>query len=130
MAEIHGRKCIISVNSVPIATARTKSFAVNNAPVNVTSDGDDGIQRIMAEPGEKAIETSIEGLYDTAETSMLDLAMHGTNCITGVELDYGAYTIAGDFFLASYSEGQPYNEAITFTSSFQSSGAILKTPSA
>ena len=36
--------------------------------------------------------------------------------------------MAGDFFLNSLEETGPYNEAVTFTASLQSSGVFTYTP--
>lgn len=123
MAEMLGRKVTVSVGGTPIATARTKNLTINNAPINVTSDGDDGIQRMLADPGEKSIELSIEGLYEGS--SLMDIALNGT-LLQEVILDYGTYTLEGDFFMSAYTEGQPYNEAVTFSATLASSGAIVK----
>lgn len=123
MAEILGRKVVVSVEGTPIATARTTSFTVNNEAVNITSAGDDGIRRLMDEAGEKSVEITLDGLYEGS--SLMDLAL-GTSLLKEVELDYGTYTVSGDFFLASYNEGQPYNDAVTFSATLQSSGAVLK----
>jgi predicted secreted protein len=123
MAEILGRKVTISVGGTPIATARTKNLTINNEAVDVTSDGDDGIQRMLADPGQKSVELSIEGLYEGS--SLMDIALDGT-LIQAVELDYVSYTLEGDFFMSSYSEGQPYNEAVTFSATLMSSGVIIK----
>ena len=123
MAEILGRKVTVSVGGTVVATARTTSMTVNNEPVNITSVGDDGIRRMMDEPGEKSIEITLDGLYTDA--SLYDLAQ-GASLLTEVVLTYAGYTLTGDFFLASYNEGQPYNEAITFSATLQSSGAVTK----
>lgn len=123
MAEILGRKVTVSVGGSVIATARTKNLTINNEAIDITSDGDDGIQRILAEPGQKSVELSLEGLYEGS--SIMDIALNGTliqECI----LDYDSYTLTGDFFLSSYSEGQPYNEAVTFSATLMSSGAVVK----
>lgn len=123
MAEILGRKVIVSVDSTPIATARTTSFTVNNEAVNITSVGDDGIRRIFAEPGEKSVEIQIDGLYEGS--GLMDIALNGS-LIKDVVLDYGSYTVEGDFFMSSYNEGQPYNDAVTFSATLMSTGAIVK----
>lgn len=123
MAEILGRKVTVSVGGTVVATARTTSMTVNNEPVNITSVGDDGIRRMMDEPGEKSIEITLDGLYTDA--SLYDLAQ-GASLLTEVVLTYAGYTLTGDFFLASYNEGQPYNEAVTFSATLQSSGAVTK----
>jgi len=123
MAEILGRKVTVSVDGDVVATARTTSMTINNEAVNVTSAGDDGIRRMMDEAGEKSVEITLDGLYTDA--SLMDLAL-GTSLLETVELDYGDYTLSGDFFLSSYNEGQPYNEAITFSATLMSSGAVTK----
>lgn len=124
MAEILGRKVVVTVGTTPVATARTTSMAINNEAVNITSAGDDGVRRIMSEAGEKSVEVTLDGLY--TDSSLMDLALGGT-LIEDVELDYQTYTLSGDFFLSAYNEGQPYNEAITFSATLMSTGAVIKT---
>jgi predicted secreted protein len=124
MAEVLGRKVTISVGGSVVATARTTSMTINNEAVNITSAGDDGIRRMMDEAGEKSVEITLDGLYTDA--SLMDLAL-GTSLLEAVVLDYGTYTLGGDFFLSSYNEGQPYNEAVTFSATLMSSGEVAKT---
>jgi predicted secreted protein len=123
MAEQLGRKVSISVGGAVVATARTKSLNINNSAINVTSDGDDGIQRILAEPGEKAVEVSVDGL--AIDATLADVAL-SSSLTVAIVFDYGTYTISGNFFMGSYSESLPYNEAITFSASFSSTGAVTK----
>lgn len=124
MAEIFGRKVTVSVGGSVVATARTTSMTINNEAVNITSAGDDGIRRMMDEAGEKSVEITLDGLYEGS--SLMDLAL-ATSLLEAVVLDYGDYTLGGDFFISSYNEGQPYNEAITFSATLMSSGAVTKT---
>jgi len=124
MAETLGRKVTISVGGSVVATARTTSMTINNEAVNITSAGDDGIRRMMDEAGEKSVEITLDGLYTDA--SLMGLAL-ATSLLEAVVLDYGSYTLGGDFFLSSYNEGQPYNEAVTFSATLMSSGAVAKT---
>lgn len=124
MAETLGRKVTISVGGSVVATARTTSMTINNEAVNITSAGDDGIRRMMDEAGEKSVEITLDGLYTDA--SLMDLAL-ATSLLEAVVLDYGTYTLGGDFFLSSYNEGQPYNEAVTFSATLMSSGVVAKT---
>lgn len=123
MAEQLGRKVSISVGGTVVAIARTKSLTINNSSINVTSDGDDGIQRLLSEPGEKSVEVSLDGLADGTE--LLDISLSNT-LTSAIVFDYGTYTITGSFFMTSYNEGLPYNTAITFSASFSSTGAVVK----
>lgn len=124
MAETLGRKVTISIDSAVVAVARTKSLTINNSPINVTSDGDDGIQRLLSEGGEKAIEVSVEGLTDM-DGVLMDVAL-SSNQIQEIDLNFGTFTISGEFFQSSYSESMPYNEAVTFSAAYSSSGAVVK----
>ena len=123
MAKQLGRKVTIKIGGVAIAAARTKNLTINNEPVNVTTDGDDGIQTLLNEPGEKAVSVSVEGIGD--QTALVDVAL-GDDLVESIEFDYGSFSIIGDFFQASYAEGQPYNDAITFTAEYQSTGAVIR----
>lgn len=123
MAEMLGRKVSISIGGNVVATARTKNLSINNEMIDVTSDGDSGIQRFLSEPGQKGVEISVEGLMD--DDSLLTTALSNDLSAT-VALDYGTYTISGSFVMPSYSEGIPYNEAVTFSATLSSSGAVVK----
>lgn len=130
MAEKLGRKITISIDGDTQATARTKSFTINNSPVNITSDGDDGIQRLLDEPGEKAIEITVDGVADinpaTGTTALKDKALTNS-LLSALILDYGDYTLNGNFFQSSYAENGTYNDAMSFSASYSSSGVVTKT---
>lgn len=125
MAEQLGRKVTISIGGAVRATARTKTLNINNEMINVTSDGDDGVQRFIVEPGEKAVELSVEGMYDTTDEALQDLAL-SNDLSEDLILDYGTFTITGTFVMPTYSEGMTYNDAQTFSATFNSSGAVVK----
>lgn len=123
MAEQLGRKVILKLDGTAIANARTKNLTINNSSVNITTGDDSGIQALLDEYGEKSVEISVDGI--AVDTVLLDLA-NGTTPTASLVFDYTTYTITGTFFLTSYSEGQPYNDAVTFSASFSSSGAVVK----
>lgn len=129
MAELAGRKVTIKQGDplVAIATARTKTLTINNESIDVTSDTDDGIQRFLNEPGQKSVEISVEGMFDVSDDTLPTLAL-SNDLITDMEMSYGSgnYDLTGSFFMTSYSEGQTYNDAVTFSATFASSGAIVK----
>lgn len=124
-----GRKVTISIGGSVVAQARTKSLTINNTAINVTTNGDLGIQTLLAESGEQSVDVSVDGLYLSTDTAILDAALAAPNsaALVAIEFDYGDFTISGQFKQTSYNEGQPYNEAITFSASYSSSGAVVKT---
>lgn len=123
MAELLGRIVTISIDGAVVATARTKTLTINNEAINVTSDGDEGIARYLTTPGEKAVEISVDGLMDD---DLLLVKSLSNDISADLILTYPTYTLTGTFVMPSYSEGAPYNEAITFSASFSSSGAVVK----
>lgn len=123
MAEMLGREVTISIGGTVVAEARTKTLTINNTAVDISTDGDAGIQRILAKPGKKAVDLSVEGLTISDELLTASLS---DNLIDEVILDYGTFTLTGNFFQSSYSEGMPHEEAKTFSASYMSSGVLAK----
>ncbi|MDR2099556.1 MAG: phage tail protein [Campylobacteraceae bacterium] len=141
--EFMGRAVAVKIGTVYVATARTKSLTINNEAVDITSDGDKGIQRMLARAGQKGVEISIEGLEDLSATALnsslfkfaLDNGTCGTSLLKAVSFEFYLtncnngtnepdFILSGDFFLASYQQSHGYNEAVTFSASFNSSGLV------
>ncbi len=129
MAELLGRAVTISIGDplAVIATARTKNISINNEVIDVTADGDEGVRRYLSVPGEKAVDVTVDGMFDSSDTTLLDLSMDGTDVSIPVSFDFGTYTISGTFVMPSFSAGLPYKEAVNFSATFNSSGAVVKT---
>lgn len=107
--------------SVFAAGLRTKSFTINSTPVDITSDDDEGFRTLLEEPGEKQIDVSLEGILkdDALVASIVNGSTYISECV--MTLPSGA-TITGDFRFNNLELGAPYNEALTFTATVQSSG--------
>lgn len=123
-----GRKVVISFGGSVVSTGRTKSLTINNTAVNVTTDGDDGIQALLPESGEFNCEFSLDGMFKKDETALVDASLVVPNSAALVEIviDYGTYTLTGEFKQTSYSESQTYNDAVSYSASYSSSGAVTK----
>lgn len=118
-----GRKVILKIDNTPIAGLQTKGFTINNTIIDITDDYDQGLQTMLAEPGLKAVEISGNGVCDT--TALLDLSL-SNNVSASMTFDFGAYTVSGTFMVSSYGESMEHATARTFTASFSSSGAVVK----
>lgn len=123
-----GRKVEFKWNSIAVPGVREKSAACNGAPINVSSDESDGWQYLLDEAGENAVTISISGVTKSTILKADWFAGTRTRDVTFTYPDGGV--LAGSFFMASYSESEPYNEATTFESELQSSGEITYTPPA
>lgn len=129
MAGRIGRKVEFRWNEVLIPGVREKSAACNGAPINVSSDESDGWQYLLSEAGENSVTISISGV---TKSDALKAAWFSGARTQEATLGYpDGGELEGTFFLASYTEGDPYNEASTFQAELQSAdGAVAYTPAA
>lgn len=122
MAAGYGRNVTFVWNSTTYK-AREKSLTINGEPANITDDGDSGWQTLLSEDAEKSVQIELSGIYKVP--TLRESKINGTVQAAGTLTYTGeGKTITGTFSLAGYSEGQPYNEAITYTATFMSSGAV------
>lgn len=128
MAGEYGRKVAFTWESSPVLGVREKSLTVNGEPVNVTSDEDDGVQVLLAEDAETSVQIELSGVTKDAIFKEAKLAggasLQGTASLTYTD----GGVLSGTFQLGPYSEGIPYNEAVTFTQTLMSTGAVTYTP--
>lgn len=128
MAAEYGRAVDFTWDSSPVLGVREKSLTVNGEPVNVTSDEDDGVQVLLSEDAETSVQIELSGVTKDAVFKEAKLA-GGTALQATAELTYtDGGVLSGTFQLGPYSEGQPYNEAVTFTATLMSTGAVTYTP--
>lgn len=130
MPAAKGRSLLVKRGAVVIAGLRTKGVSFNGEPIDVTTDDEAGYRTLLADPGTKSIDLSIEGL--TKDDDLRVAVLNGASLmLTDVTITYpDGGILAGDFFLTSLEESGSYNEAITFSGSLQSSGAWTYTPAA
>lgn len=111
-----------------LAGVREKSVALNGEPIDVTNDDSDGWRELLEEPGENQVNISVSGITKDAALKTAWFSGERTNTLTLTYPDGGIIT--GSFFLATYTDTGPYNDATTFEAEFQSSGAPTYTPPA
>lgn len=127
MTAFVGRKAIFKKGLTTVAAVRTRSMTLGNEVVDITSDDDSGFRTMLAEPGSKTLDLTVEGVFKDA--TMLTVAMSGTDIMEAFSILFPSIgTIAGDFLVTSFEAGAAYNEAGTFSCSLQSSGAFTFTP--
>lgn len=129
MSALVGRKVIVKkgVGNTVVAAGRTKSLTINAEPIDITTDDDLGVRTLLeTDAGQTSIDMSFEGI--TKDGTFISAITGGTFAdeydieITGIG------TITGRFFLASVAINAGYNEAVTFSAEFQSTGAFTYTP--
>jgi len=125
MAAIYGRKVTLQWGSTTIPGVREKGLTINGEAVNVTSDDDSGIQVLLSEDAEQSHEISLSGVSKSFALREAKAAGLIQEMVTLTYPD--GYVITGTFNLGSYTEGIPYNEAVTFDATLSSTGPVTHT---
>lgn len=131
MPKSAGRLCVLTKNSVVIAGGRTVGVTWNGAPIDVTDQGDSGMQTFLDNVlSSDTLELTIDGMEE--DQVLRDLAMDTTNAakfMSDLTFTYpNGDVISGDFIMTSYSETGAYEDAQTFTATFVRNGAHTYTP--
>lgn len=130
MAALIGRRVTFTPTGAgaPVTGMRTKTVTLNNEPVDITSDDDDGFRTFLGtDPAQRAIDMSVEGV--TKDDELIQLAAAGGgNLISEYTLAFpGLGSFVGNFYIGSIELGAAYNEAVTFSATIQSSGPFTYT---
>ena len=112
-----------------IAGAKTDSLTINNTSIDITDKDDSGIVTMLDDIGTQQLSLSVDGV--AFNSTLGDLAAASAS---GTALNYfeiviaGLKTYAGNFFIDSFEySGAEGDEALTFSCSLSSSGAIVIT---
>ena len=113
-----GRKVKLYYNNTLVAVGREKTYSVSNSQTEISDGYTDGYPRFLGKPGVRSHNIAIDGLY--FDNSFRTIAK-SEFLIRSLALVYpDSPTVTGDFFLTRYSEGMPYNDAVTFSMSLTS----------
>lgn len=126
MPAIKGRFVVVKINGTAIAGVRTKSISISGAPIDITSDDDDGVRKIMDEPGQVDVNIQVSGIVINPAV-LRALSLNRTDRVVPMQFSYGGSPdqgFQGLFFLASYSENGEYNGSVLFEGEFQSADVI------
>lgn len=107
-------------------TSKTATF--NSESVDITNDDDSGWRTLLDEAGVKSMDLSVEGVVK--DESLFNEIISG-NSLTGYELDIETVGVfASDFRFTSVEIVGATADAVRFTASLQSSGAVTYTTAA
>lgn len=127
MAANIGRDLLVKRGSTVIAGVRSKGVAFNGEPVDVTTDDENGYRTLLSEAGTYSLDLSVEGVTKDNELRSAVLG-NSTLMLTDISIEWpNGDTLTGNFFFASLEETGPYNDALTFSGSLQSSGEWVYT---
>jgi predicted secreted protein len=119
-----GRACTITINGAAFGAAKTKSLSITNSPVDISTDDDGAVRKLLDEAGEQTFEISLSGT--TKSKTLRNLTANSSDAIVSVVLTYAVgETVTGDFFITSYTEDLPHRDAQTFSLSLASAGSVV-----
>lgn len=121
-----GRSIILTWGGDEIPGVREKGIKLDGAPIDVSSDEDNGWMTILSEPGEKKVEISLSGVTKSPHLKADWFAGQHEKAVS-IEYPDGR-VLSGQFFLSSFSEKGPYKDATTFEATLVSNGEINFTP--
>lgn len=118
-----GRKIELTWGGAAIPGVREKAVALNGEPIDITSDDSLGWRELLSDdPAENQVTLSISGVTKSFKLKQDWFANNRMQAVTITYPDGGVLT--GNFYLASYTDTGPYNDATTFECELQSSGVV------
>lgn len=122
MAAYTGRSVAFTWNAAAILGVREKGVALNGEPIDITSDESVGWRTLLDVSAQDEVTVSLSGV---TKDRTLKVDWHAKTRTRQVVLTYpNGDTLSGQFYLSSYKEGTPYNEAITFEAELVSTGPV------
>jgi len=125
MVAVKGRSAILKKGATTVAGVRVTGFTAASQPIDITDNDSDGVRELLA--GASATDTldlTVEGVEEDQILRDIMLNPATDRLLTDVTLTFSDATVlSGNFFLSSYAETNPYQDATTFNASLMSSGA-------
>lgn len=128
MAAYKGRTLALGwgAGSPAIAGVRERSVAINGEPIDITTDEDMGWQTLLEVSAQDSVAITVSGV---TKSNALKADYFNGDRTKPLTLTYPDGSIlTGTFFLSTYTDNAPYNNAGTFEASFMSSGEVTFTP--
>lgn len=118
-----GRKIALTWGGAAVPGVREKAVALNGEPIDITSDDSLGWRELLStDVAENQVTISISGVTKSFALKQDWFKGDRMQVVTITYPDGGVLT--GNFFLATYTDTGPYNDATTFEAELQSSGVI------
>lgn len=127
MTHFVGRDVAATWNSTSFAGVREMGITLAGDPVDVTDKDDSGRRTLLDKTTRDEVGVSLSGVVDDANNALKTDWFARTRLRT-LEITYpNGDVLSGSFYLSSYSETEPYEDATTFSAEFMSSGEVTFT---
>ncbi len=114
-----------------IAAARENSLTVNGTEVDITNMDSNGVRTLLAAAGVSSYTSSISGVFTDAagQASLMSAVAARTFVNLSLENATNTITIRGQFQVTSFELTGSEGDAMTFSASLASAGAVTVTNS-
>ena len=119
---ILGRQCVLTIAGQSILGITTKGISITNEGVTVTDDDSSGWQEMLATPGVRSVEVPFSGTIKNLELLRAVLSNDSSQMYAFTLTYLDGSVVAGDGFLASYSDTGESAAAMTFDCTLNISG--------
>lgn len=128
MAKAAGRLAVLSKAATPIAGVKVTKISWAGESIDVTDRDADGVLTVLATVKRQQITLEVSGIYTSPTLRDIAFTIATAKLLTDLTFKFSdaltaADTITGNFFLNSYDEDNPEDDATQFSASFTSSGA-------
>lgn len=133
MAGFNGRQLVIDWDSTTLVGVQSRTVSTTNDYVDVTTDDDSGWRTLLADPGLRSVEVSVNGIASDEVLLAEIYAASVTSSTLDVNLPTSLTTpgtLSGSFLVSSFEQSGDHDGAYEFSATFMSTGAITYTASA
>lgn len=122
-----GRKLLIKKGGEVLAGLRNVSIAWSGGAIDITDGELSGARALLDESDVEQFDLQVEGIIKKAVFRRLILGAGKSRMLNDITIEWPPEdgsppeTLSGNFRLSNYEEGAPYNDAITFSATLQSS---------
>jgi predicted secreted protein len=130
MGAMKGRSVQIYRNGVLVAGARAKSISISGSPIDVTTDDDDAIRKLLDVPGQLDVTITVSGLL--VNSALRDESLETSDRVKSTEFRFGGFQgspantngYSGEFFMSSFSISPEYQGSVPFEATFESADRV------
>lgn len=108
-----------------IAAVRAKSASIDNTPVDITTDDEDGLQTLLDDIGTSIVSVECSGISTDNVVSTLAAAASAGSALHYFQVQVQGRTYTGQWFISNYTwNGSGSDQATEFSFTLTSSGTI------
>ena len=127
MPKAAGRLAEVRRGATLIGGVRVSTIAFAAEPIDVTDRDSNGIVELLSANSTQQLTLTVEGIYTDVTLRTIALTTGTSKLITDLTFRFAdalaaADILGGNFFMTAYEEGNPHDDAATFSATFVSSG--------